>query len=141
MAGSAGLDLYSAENGIVPARGRVLISTGLQLGIPRGYYGRIAPRSGLAFWQSLDVGGGVIDPDYRGIVYVLLLNFSLTDIYIKRGQKIAQLILERFGDPTIWLVPRLESTQRGSGSFGSTDEVAEKTLPSNETSAKKCSFS
>ena len=71
---AAGLDLYSACDTIVPARGKVLIPTDLQIHVPDGCYGRIAPRSGLALHQNIDVGGGVINGDYRGNVGVILFN-------------------------------------------------------------------
>uniref|UniRef100_A0A183BST5 Deoxyuridine 5'-triphosphate nucleotidohydrolase n=1 Tax=Globodera pallida TaxID=36090 RepID=A0A183BST5_GLOPA len=63
---AAGADLCSAESCIVPAKGKVLVSTGLRVAIPSGHYGRVAPRSGLAVKHSIDVGAGVIDTDYRG---------------------------------------------------------------------------
>ena len=73
---AAGLDLYSACDTAVPARGKVLVPTDLQIHVPDGCYGRIAPRSGLALHHNIDVGGGVIDGDYRGNVGVILFNHS-----------------------------------------------------------------
>lgn len=75
-ADAAGYDLASAVEAIVPARGNQLIATDLILHVPRGCYGRIAPRSGLAWKHSLDVGAGVIDADYRGNVGIILFNHS-----------------------------------------------------------------
>lgn len=75
---SAGADLYSAEDVVVPANGKLCVSTGLQIELPIGYYGRVAPRSGLAAKHFIDVGAGVIDSDYRGEVKVLLFNFNTT---------------------------------------------------------------
>ena len=71
---AAGFDLHSSVADTVPARGQKLISTGLAFAIPYGNYGRIAPRSGLAVKNFIDVGAGVIDSDYRGEVKVLLFN-------------------------------------------------------------------
>uniref|UniRef100_A0A1I8B8M9 Deoxyuridine 5'-triphosphate nucleotidohydrolase n=1 Tax=Meloidogyne hapla TaxID=6305 RepID=A0A1I8B8M9_MELHA len=76
---AAGADLHSAEDCFVPAKGKYLVSTGIQIAMPDGYYGRIAPRSGLASKNFIDVGAGVIDTDYRGEIRVLLFIFSDVD--------------------------------------------------------------
>ncbi len=73
---AAGYDLVSAEEISVPSKNKQLVSTGISMAIPEGYYGRVAPRSGLAVKNFIDVGAGVIDSDYRGEVKVLLFNFS-----------------------------------------------------------------
>lgn len=93
-AGSAGYDLASAEDCTVPARGRLLVSTGLVVKIPGGCYGRVAPRSGLALKHGIDVGAGVIDNDYTGVLGVVLFNHNDAPFEIKWGDRIAQLILE-----------------------------------------------
>jgi dUTP pyrophosphatase len=93
---AAGYDLMSVEDSVVPSRGKILIATGLSMAIPIGNYGRIAPRSGLAAKNFIDVGAGVIDADYRGEVKVLLFNFGETDFNIKQGDRIAQLIIEKY---------------------------------------------
>ena len=73
--GSVGYDLYSSEDATVPCQaGRALVSTGIALSIPDGLYGRVAPRSGLAVKHCINVGAGVIDPDYTGEVKVVLFN-------------------------------------------------------------------
>ena len=86
----------SCEDTTVPARGKALVATGLAMQIPSGNYGRIAPRSGLAWKHMIDVGAGVIDSDYRGEVKVLLFNLSNVDFEVKDGDRIAQLIVEKF---------------------------------------------
>ena len=73
---TAGLDLYTAYDITVTARGSISVVTDLQIHVPEGYYGRIAPRSGLALHHHIDIGGGVIDEDYRGNVAVILFNRS-----------------------------------------------------------------
>lgn len=78
---AAGYDLSALEDGSVPARGRALLRTGLAIALPTDVYGRVAPRSGLAWKKGLDVGAGVIDADYRGEVRVLLFNLSDEDIH------------------------------------------------------------
>ena len=86
---AAGYDLMSVEESVVPAKEKALISTGIAMAIPIGNYGRIAPRSGLAAKNFIDVGAGVIDSDYRGEVKVLLFNFSNTDFKINKGDRVA----------------------------------------------------
>lgn len=66
-----------------------MVSTGISMAIPEGYYGRVAPRSGLAVKNFIDVGAGVIDSDYRGELKVLLFNFSEVDFEVKKGDRIA----------------------------------------------------
>ena len=86
---AAGYDLLAAAPTVIPARGKGLVSTGISMAIPIGNYGRIAPRSGLAAKNFIDVGAGVIDADYRGEVKVLLFNFSEVDFSINAGDRIA----------------------------------------------------
>ncbi|KAL5708946.1 dUTP diphosphatase [Ranunculus cassubicifolius] len=117
---SAGYDLSSASEAKVPARGKALIPTDLSIAIPEGTYARIAPRSGLAWKHSIDVGAGVIDADYRGPVGVILFNHSDVDFEIKQGDRIAQLIIEKIMTPEVFEVEDLEETVRGAGGFGST---------------------
>ncbi|XP_078430421.1 DUTP-PYROPHOSPHATASE-LIKE 1 [Wolffia australiana] len=117
---SAGYDLSSAVTAKVPARGKVLIPTDLSIAIPPGHYARIAPRSGLAWKHSIDVGAGVVDADYRGPVGVILFNHSDVDFEVKIGDRIAQLIIEVIVTPDVVEVEDLDSTVRGAGGFGST---------------------
>ncbi|KIK69658.1 hypothetical protein GYMLUDRAFT_186890 [Collybiopsis luxurians FD-317 M1] len=117
---SAGYDLYSAEKKIVPAHGKALIDTQISIAVPAGHYGRVAPRSGLASKFMIDTGAGVIDADYRGIVFVLLFNLSDKDFEVQEGDRIAQLIIEKIHTPDILEVQDLDKTLRGAGGFGST---------------------
>ena len=117
---SAGYDLSSAVETKVPARGKALVATDLSIWIPEGTYGRVAPRSGLAWKHSIDVGAGVIDADYRGPVGVILFNHSDVDFEVKLGDRIAQLIIEKIVTPDAVEVEDLDSTVRGEGGFGST---------------------
>lgn len=93
--GAAGHDLSAAYAYTVPKRGKELIKTDLRLYLPAGTYGRVAPRSGLAWKHSIDVGAGVIDLDYEGNVGVVLFNHGDQDFHIKAGDRIAQLIVEK----------------------------------------------
>ncbi|KAF9620346.1 hypothetical protein IFM89_011081 [Coptis chinensis] len=117
---SAGYDLSSAVETKVPARGKALVPTDLSIAIPEGTYARIAPRSGLAWKHSINVGAGVIDADYRGPVGVILFNHSDVDFEVKTGDRIAQMILEKIVTPEVFEVEDLDSTVRGVGGFGST---------------------
>ncbi|XP_057785493.1 deoxyuridine 5'-triphosphate nucleotidohydrolase-like [Salvia miltiorrhiza] len=117
---SAGYDLSSAVDTKVQARGKALVPTDLSVAVPEGTYGRIAPRSGLAWKHSIDVGAGVVDADYRGPVGVILFNHSDVDFEVKAGDRIAQLIIQKIVTPEVAEVDDLDSTARGSGGFGST---------------------
>ncbi|KAH9843950.1 dUTP pyrophosphatase [Rhodofomes roseus] len=117
---AAGYDLYSAERKVIPARGKALIDTQISIAVPAGTYGRVAPRSGLASKFMIDTGAGVIDADYRGVVYVLLFNLSDQDFQVEEGDRVAQLILERVVTPDVLEVQDLDETLRGAGGFGST---------------------
>jgi len=119
--GAVGYDLYSTEDAIVPCQaGRALVGTGIALVLPPGVYGRVAPRSGLAAKHCIGVGAGVIDPDYTGEVKVILFNHGENDFEVKKGDRIAQLVLERYETPPIEEITDVEDTERGSGGFGST---------------------
>ena len=109
-----GLDLYSPTSVLIPAHGKVLINTEIAFQIPMGYYGRIAPRSGLAIHHHIHVGAGVVDPDYTGSVHVLLMNLSSQDHVIEKNHHIAQMILEK--------VPQMLPTEHGANGFGSTGQ-------------------
>lgn len=117
---AAGYDLFAIEETVVPARGKILVSTGIAMAIPIGNYGRVAPRSGLAAKNFIDVGAGVIDADYRGEVKVLLFNFAETEFKVNAGDRIAQLIIEKYTRTEIEECDDLDATVRGDGGFGST---------------------
>jgi dUTP pyrophosphatase len=119
--GAVGYDLYSSEDAVVPCQaGRALVGTGITVVLPQGVYGRVAPRSGLAVKHCINVGAGVIDPDYTGEIKVVLFNHGDKDFEIKKGDRIAQLVLERCETPPIEEISIVEDTERGSGGFGST---------------------
>tara|TARA_R110000796_G_scaffold232637_3_gene351064 strand:+ start:2171 stop:2596 length:426 start_codon:yes stop_codon:yes gene_type:complete len=122
--GDAGYDLYSTEGLVLLPGERHLFKTGIALAIPKGYYGRIAPRSGLAFRQGIDVLAGVIDPSYREEIGVLLINLSESRVEIKSGDRIAQMIFESCAEPMLFEVDEFmdaEETERVGG-FGSSGE-------------------
>jgi dUTP pyrophosphatase len=117
---AAGLDLYSIEAISLRPKERRLIRTGVAVAIPAGYYGRLAPRSGLATQKGIDVLAGVIDADYRGEIGCLLYNAGDELIDLPAYTKICQLIIEKIITPTAVWVDGLSQTSRGSGGFGST---------------------
>lgn len=119
---AAGYDLSSLESRNLNPGERHLFKTGLSFEIPTGMYGRIAPRSGLAFKSGIDVMAGVIDEDYRGEVGVILINLGQTNKLISPGDKIAQIIFEFYNDVEVIEANSLQSTERGAGGFGSTDK-------------------
>ena len=117
---AAGFDLFAAEDGFVRRKGKSTITTGLKISMPVGTYGRIAGRSSLARENGIMVGAGVIDPDYRGVVEIVLFNLGKDDFIVKAGQRIAQIIPEKIKFPTAVEVEDLDPTERGEGGFGST---------------------
>jgi dUTP pyrophosphatase len=117
---ATGLDLRSAHVVLIPASGNGLITTDLAIQLPSGCYGRIAPRSALALQHNIDVGGGVIDEDYRGNLCVILFNHSDRPFQIHKGDRVAQLICEKIFYPDILEVKELDNTERDVRGFGST---------------------
>jgi len=118
---AAGYDLYAAEDAVVNCGTRKLIKTNISMEITPGYYGRIAPRSGLAYKNGIDVLAGVIDSDYRGDIGVILYNSDKNiDFIVKKGDRIAQIIFEACYSATLNEAENLDNTLRQSGGFGST---------------------
>ena len=117
---AAGLDICSIEDVAIEPKQRGLARTGLAVAIPPGFYGRVAPRSGLAVKQGLDVLAGVIDSDYRGELCCVLYNTGDEPIVLPAGTKICQLIVEQIITPEAAWAADLDETARGAGGFGST---------------------
>ena len=122
-AGSAGLDLSAAiDTDIVLAPGeRRLVGSGFALALPAGFEAQVRPRSGLALEYGLTVlnAPGTIDADYRGEVAVLLVNLGQAAVRLRRGQRIAQLVLARVERARLGLAEDLPESARGAGGFGS----------------------
>ena len=107
----------------IPPMERASIPIGIQVAVPLGTYGRIAPRSGMALRNGIDVLAGVIDPDYRGEIHVLLYNSGKESYIVEHGDRVAQLILERCLSTEVWGVAsenELPPSRRGSAGWGST---------------------
>ena len=119
---AAAYDIYAAEDAIVPAHGMATVSTGMTMAIPEGYFGAIYPRSGLANRYSIRLtnGVGVIDADYRGEWKVMLFNDSDVEYPVLTGDRIAQVIFQRYEHVDFILTDSLDTTKRGSNGFGST---------------------
>ena len=118
----AGYDLFSTEELNLKPFERSVVKTGIKLALPEGYYGRVAPRSGLAIKKGIDVLAGVIDSGYRGEIGVVLINLSSSDQTLNKGDKIAQLIIEKCYEVCFSEVSSLSDSDRGEGGFGSSGE-------------------
>jgi len=122
--GAAGMDLLAA----VPRRltlepgGRALVPTGLVLELPEGYEAQVRPRSGLALRHGVTVlnSPGTVDCDYRGEVQVLLANLGKAPVVLRRGERIAQLVIQRVERARLVEASEAAPTRRGGGGFGST---------------------
>ena len=121
--GDAGLDLIAAQPAtLLAGGGRALIPTGIAIAIPMGYAGFVQPRSGLALKHGVTVLNtpGLIDAGYRDELRVILINHDIENDYeVKRGDRIAQLVIQRVENVAIQLVNELDDSQRGVGGFGS----------------------
>ncbi|XP_016332612.1 deoxyuridine 5'-triphosphate nucleotidohydrolase, mitochondrial [Sinocyclocheilus anshuiensis] len=117
---AAGFDLHSAYDYSIGPMDKALVKTDIQIAVPHGHYGRVAPRSGHALKHFIDVGAGVVDEDYRGNLGVVLFNFNKEPFEVKKGDRIAQLICERICYPELRELQTLDETERGAGGFGST---------------------
>ena len=125
-AGSAGMDLRAAlaegETLVLEPGQRKLIPTGLKIALEPGYEAQVRPRSGLALKHGISAPNapGTIDSDYRGEIGVILINHGELPFEIKRGDRIAQMVIARYEQAQMVEVPALDETDRGDGGFGST---------------------
>src|SRR3954447_22373582 len=120
--GAIDLDLHTNQKVIIPTNTREVIPTGIIAEVPGEHYLRIAPRSGLSK-KGLNIGAGVVDPDYRREIKALVINNSANDITIEKHDHITQAILEKATVPIIEETEELGNTERGEGGFGSTNEI------------------
>lgn len=122
--GSAGVDLYAAIDNelIIPVGGRVLVPTGLAIAMPTDCEAQIRPRSGLALKHGLTLlnSPGTIDSDYRGEIKLIVINLGDKEYTLKRGERIAQMVLSRLIQAELEEVAELDDTERGQGGFGHT---------------------
>lgn len=122
--GAAGMDLYAnvTEETVIDPKEIKLIPTGISIALPVGYEAQIRPRSGLAIKYGISLVNtpGTIDSDYRGEINLIMINFGENSFIIKRGDRIAQMIINKIEIPNIIEVKELNDTNRGAGGFGST---------------------
>lgn len=122
--GSAGMDLFAAveSDAIIPPAETVLIPTGICIQLPEGFEAQVRPRSGLAIKHQIGIlnSPGTIDSDYRGEVKVILTNFGKEPFVVRRGDRIAQMVIHRYMRVEWEEVPSLQETTRGGGGFGHT---------------------
>ena len=118
----AGMDVRSVDELVIPAGGRALVHTGLVMLLPPMFEAQVRPRSGLALKHGVTVLNtpGTIDSGYRGEVGVILANFGETDFTVRKGDKIAQLVIAPVTQPEVAETDVIDETDRGSGGFGST---------------------
>ena len=123
--GAAGMDVLSAEDVTIEPGGRHAVATGLAVAIPPGFEIQVRPRSGLALKHGITVPNtpGTIDSDYRGEVKVILINLGHEPFEVRRGDRVAQLVLAPVTQATWLAVDELDETARGEGGFGSTGGV------------------
>jgi dUTP pyrophosphatase len=121
---SAGMDIRAnnEKDVILKQLERALIPTGLFIELPKGYEAQIRPRSGLALKHGISLVNtpGTIDADYRGEIGVIIINLSKEEFIVKKGERIAQMIITKHEIPEIVEVKELNETDRGAGGFGST---------------------
>ena len=118
----AGMDVRSVEDLTIAPGKRALVHTGLVMLLPPKYEAQVRPRSGLALKSGVTVLNtpGTIDSGYRGEVGVILANFGETDFQVKKGDKIAQIVIAPVTQPEIVETTEMDETDRGAGGFGST---------------------
>ena len=120
--GDAGMDLRSRVDMTLAAGERALVPTGIAIAIPQGYVGLVHPRSGLAIRNGISMVNtpGTIDSGYRGEISIILINHDKSKAFeIKRGDRIAQLVIQRVESAELEVVELLPESERGSGGFGS----------------------
>ncbi|MGQ9537049.1 MAG: dUTP diphosphatase [Actinomycetota bacterium] len=120
--GDAGLDIRSAEEVILQPGERALLGTGFAMALPEGYAAFVQPRSGLAAKHGISIVNtpGLIDCHYRGEVKVILVNLGREPFQVNKGDRIAQMVIQRVERAEVLEVEELEDTARGEGGFGST---------------------
>jgi dUTP pyrophosphatase len=120
--GDAGLDLYAADDRVVAPGARELIPTGIAIAIPEGYAGFVQPRSGRALREGLSFANtpGLIDAHYRGEIKLIAVNLDRDEpILVRRGERVAQLVIQRVERAELEEVDELDETKRGENGFGS----------------------
>jgi len=135
---SAGHNLDAQEDVLIPAQGQKRIGTGIAIRIPKGTYARIAPRSGLAYKESIGIGGGVIDTYCTGEVKVIMMNHGKNGYQGQEGDRIAQIIIEKIDTSGMMEVDNLRITDRENKGFGNTDLSPKRTISVEQVQPIMC---
>ena len=119
--GDAGADLRAADSYVINPKERLLVKTGLKIALPLGYVALVHPRSGLALKNGVTVLNtpGTIDSGYRGEIGVILYNSSNEPFSVNKGDRIAQMVIQKYETAVFSVVESLDMTERGAGGFGS----------------------
>ena len=117
--GDAALNLYSIENILLKPNEHIGIKTGIAAAVPEGHAGLIWDRSGLSMKHGIKTLGGVVDSGYRGEILVGVINMSKIDYQVQKGDKIAQMLIQKVGNVAVEEVSEFNETQRGEKGFGS----------------------
>ena len=121
---AAGMDLVSngEEDIVIPVGGQAKVPTKLKVALPRGTFGMVVPRSGISIKKGITLVNdiGIIDEDYRGEIGVILMNEGREEFTVKQGDRVAQMVIIPYVQPTLVFVDELDETERGEGGFGST---------------------
>lgn len=120
LTGDSGYDIYSVEDVLIPANGVATVPVGLEIGyIEKGYWIRVESRSGMFFKHGITSFSGIIDNSYRGKLGVALINNTNVDYHVKKGDRVAQLVIYHLLEPEITWVEQKDETNRGEKGFGS----------------------
>jgi dUTP pyrophosphatase len=117
--GDAGFDLYTREHAAIAPGAKAVLPTGISLEIPEGYVGLIWDKSGLSSKYGLKTFGGVIDSGYRGEIHVVMTNLSDNEHVFEVGDRVAQVLIQKFEAVTFEMVDELSESERGHAGFGS----------------------
>lgn len=118
----AGMDIYSNEEVLIPARSWGLVKTGISMELPKGYEAQVRSKSGLSLKNGIIVlnSPGTIDENYRGEIGIILMNVSTVDYKVEKSQKVAQMVINKVEHFEVIEVSEISSSSRGDGAFGST---------------------
>mgnify|MGYP003964304815 CR=1 FL=1 len=117
--GDAAMDFYAYKDYLIESGVKVVVETGGAIAIPRGYWGNVRDRSGLAGKHNIHTMAGVMDSNYRGEVQIVMINLGKEEYQIKKGDRICQMIISRHEDLEVMEVDELDETNRGDSRFAS----------------------
>ncbi len=118
-AGDAGMDIYCDADVVVAPKKIIAVSTGISMELPSGFVALVWDRSGLALKNGIKTMGGVLDSGYRGEIKIIMTNLSDEKLEIKKGSRVAQMLIQKYEVLDIEVVEELSGSERGEGGFGS----------------------